>query len=691
MQVRGWGALLGAVAMMGATAFGADGPQTSWVLNRGPDGARLCVAGGVATRELGLLSVRATTHDVQLFLPETDDFRAEERPYFAIRYRIRTDRAVGGLFFTTGSLTRLCDRSFTPFPIVGDGTWRQAVVDMRKSPHGEWKGVVTSFRLDPVNPSADGDAVEVSRLGFFPDPAACERFLAAADDTPDYGAETFLDGPGYRCRIPGGTLADGWRRVDYALASTNVPAGDGVLTVCRDGTPVPAAVSPRGAALYVADAPGRYELKRVRPDAVRPYGVAPVPQWDRARFQIGAYCLNPPSVRTREVIRDIRACGIDFIVGVPVTDVRALDFFAEAGVGVVATAAFPGWWGGDGSRAGKMKDDCPLAAYRACARKFRDHPALIAADIGDEPSALDFPHYGAVVRQIQADLPGLPLYLNLYPNYASVAENSGRQTFNQLGTPTYLEHVARYAADVPLPYLSYDFYPYMNADGVNDRFRLKMYDNFRIVADSCRATGRDFWYIPQVNSRYADLHMTENTLRFQAHAAMAFGAVSITWGCYTPGWWTNNVIRADGTPNVEYGRLQKVNGELRRLGEPFMRYRNLATHFVGFPASEKLDTVGIAVADRLAAAGFADLAAADGAPLLVGEMAARDGSAGRALFVLAADDMYDRHPATHRVRFRSSRPVRACGGNGPVAVADEGAGVLSVPLASNAAVLLVAE
>lgn len=419
----------------------------------------------------------------------------------------------------------------------------------------------------------------------------------------------------------------------------------------------------------------------------------PVPAWDRARFQIGAYCLNPPEIRTRPVIRGVRECGIDFLIGIPADDVRALDICAEEGVGVVVNGVFPGWWGGDGSRAGKMKETCPLEKYRKAAARFVRHPAIVAVDIGDEPSALDFPHYRAVVESLRTWAPGLPLYLNLYPNYASVAANTGKQTRNQLGTATYAEHIARYAEQVPLSYLSYDFYPYMDNDAANDRFRLKMWDNFRIVADSCRATGRDFWYIPQVNSHYARIHMTENTLRFQAHAALAFGAVSITWACYTPGWWTNNVLRADGTPNPEYGRLKTVNAELRRLGDVFMRYRNVATHFVGFAPEEHLDTIGIAVRPSLDAAGFADVKAADGAPLVVGEMAAREKGRPGALFVLVADDMYDRHPAVRTVRFRapSGRRVRAWNGAGEAKVRDEGAGVFSVAVQSCGAVLLSAE
>ena len=31
-----------------------------------------------------------------------------------------------------------------------------------------------------------------------------------------------------------------------------------------------------------------------------------------------------------------------------------------------------------------------------------------------------------------------------------------------------------------------------------------MYDNFNIVADACRRTGRDFWFIPQCNGRNED-------------------------------------------------------------------------------------------------------------------------------------------------------------------------------------------
>ena len=165
---------------------------------------------------------------------------------------------------------------------------------------------------------------------------------------------------------------------------------------------------------------------------------------DRSKLLIGAYCMQA-NAKTDAHIKAIHDCGVDFIIGgLPASDRATLDLFAKHGVGAIVNGVVPGWWGGDGQRAGKMRETNPPEKYAAGAAAFKDHPAIWAIDIGDEPSALDFPYYGDVVRQLNKAIPGMPLYLNLYPNYASVAQNNGKQTINQLGTKTYAEHV-----DVP--------------------------------------------------------------------------------------------------------------------------------------------------------------------------------------------------------------------------------------------------
>ncbi len=420
--------------------------------------------------------------------------------------------------------------------------------------------------------------------------------------------------------------------------------------------------------------------------AVKP----PAERMDRSKLLIGAYCLQA-NARTDAHIQAIRDCGVDFIIGVPADDRATLDQFAKYGVGAIVNGVVPSWWGGDGERAGKMREVNPPDRYAAGAKAFKDHPAVWAVDIGDEPSALDFPYYGEVVRQLNKALPGMPLYLNLYPNYASVAQNTGKQTVNQLGTPTYTEHIAAYCRDVPLDYISYDFYPYVGPAGI-DRFLSKMYDNFLDVSGACRRTKRAFWYIPQVNTRENLPSTSENCLRFQAYAAMSFGAEVITWACWCKGWWTDNVLDAEGKQTGQYAKLQRVNAELKRLGPAYMAFRNVATHFVGFPeTSPRNPTLPFTRTDALDAGGFTALRASNGAALLVGEMVARDpeGKA-RALFVTAADDPCDERHATFDIVFRA-KAAKTFGGQGPVPVRRLDDGRFAVAIASCAGVLLVAE
>ena len=115
---------------------------------------------------------------------------------------------------------------------------------------------------------------------------------------------------------------------------------------------------------------------------------------DRTKLNIGTYYLQPYA-RTEQHVKDLKACGIDFVLEVN-CDKDLLDKFEKYGVGAVVNEVLPPWWGGDGDNAGKMAENCPLEKYAEAAEAFRDHPAIWGVDTGDEPSALDFPHYGKV-------------------------------------------------------------------------------------------------------------------------------------------------------------------------------------------------------------------------------------------------------------------------------------------------------
>ena len=404
---------------------------------------------------------------------------------------------------------------------------------------------------------------------------------------------------------------------------------------------------------------------------------------NRNRLNIGAYILQPYA-RTEQHIKDLADSGVEFVVCMG-NDRPALDLFEKYGVGAIVSGVVPGWWGDNGDNAGKMAETNPLEKYDEAAAKFVDHPAIWGIDVGDEPSALDFPHYGKVMNKVEKLFPNQFAYLNLYPNYASVSQNNAQETVNQLGTPTYDEHIARYCECVASDYICYDFYLY----SINVT---KHYENLRVVADACLKTGRSMWIVLQVNSNREHEWMSENNLRFQAYTAMAFGAENIIWACYTAGWWHNQVLDKEGNKTEQYDKMKKVNAEIRTIAEEYMRYRRVSTHFVGFAGNSDMEKVNQKPIEALNTGVFFDVKADNGAPIVVGQMASRQADGANALMICAADDHHEKDPKSYNITFSvmEGKAVEAIGGCGKKPVTRLADGSYSVPVVSNEGVLITA-
>lgn len=383
---------------------------------------------------------------------------------------------------------------------------------------------------------------------------------------------------------------------------------------------------------------------------------------DKTKLNIGAYYLEEYA-RSEEHIRDLKESGLDFITGMDY-DKAALDLFAKYGIGAVIRRALPLWWGGDGSRAGKMAEINPLEAYVSDAEKFRDHPAVWAIDTGDEPSALDFDHYRDVLNTLSGIFAKQFLYLNLYPNYAAAAENSEGECLSQLGTKNYAEYIEEYCKKIPLDYICYDHYVYAtkNISGCME--------NFRVVADAARRSGRSFRFIPQLNSNVPEEWQSENRMRFQAFSALAFGAEVIIWACYTKGWWHNQVLDGEGNKTAQYEKMKIVNRELKVLGEQYMKYKNTSTHFIGADEDGEFTCELNQDFEECFNNGyFRNLCATDGKTLLVGEMTSRTASDKKAVFVVAADDWKDENNVERSITFScDTRCVIATGKDGKLPV-----------------------
>lgn len=241
-----------------------------WVFNNGSDADLISLGQGQLHHEVGLTKLIPTGTDLTLTVPmgADDAFPADERPFFAVRYKYNTTITQAGLFFTTDTLTVLSDKSYSSFSVLGDNTWRTAIIDMRKFDHQSWTGTITSFRFDPTNPSDTDSIYHVSRLGFFPSEAEAQRFLDAAVDAPDYSTPTYFSTPLERVLVPGGCLSDGFDQADFMLRSTAIdnPSETTVVRFSpKDGTGdesvIPVCQTNRcGFTHFVAKKPGKYHL-----------------------------------------------------------------------------------------------------------------------------------------------------------------------------------------------------------------------------------------------------------------------------------------------------------------------------------------------------------------------------------------------------------------------------------------------
>ena len=170
------GCLTSTMVSMLVSAGSLFAREPVWVFNNGPDAKMIALGQGQLYHEAGLTKIVPTGTDLTLTLPmgADDTFPADQRPFFAVRYKYQTTLTQAGLFFTTDTLPELSDKSYSWFSVVGDNTWRTAIVDMRKFEHQNWIGTITSFRFDPTNPSDTDSICQLSRLGFFPTAAEAQ-------------------------------------------------------------------------------------------------------------------------------------------------------------------------------------------------------------------------------------------------------------------------------------------------------------------------------------------------------------------------------------------------------------------------------------------------------------------------------------------------------------------------------------
>ncbi len=292
-------------------------------------------------------------------------------------------------------------------------------------------------------------------------------------------------------------------------------------------------------------------------------------RFDRDRLLLGAYCF--PKDGNYYTLRDrFKEAGLDFYVGAWGEELSDEDlaWLTDNGMGVFAPNG---------------------EYYRA-----HDCPAIWGIDLRDEPGSADFADLATAVDELYAEAPDRFPLINLFPMYANgdqlgekaenpLAKGDTRSDALNKSSIQYRMHLSDYIGTIDTDIISVDIYP-LEVD--NSTGRLTTYGhwlrNLDILADACRATGRDLWVITQAagncvdengGKRYCD---TAEDQRWQDYVTLAFGAKAIIYACWYTGWWdaASHMVDAEGNLTDTYYAVKQVNEELAVFAREYGRYEN---------------------------------------------------------------------------------------------------------------------
>ena len=237
-----------------------------------------------------------------------------------------------------------------------------------------------------------------------------------------------------------------------------------------------------------------------------------------------------------------KECGFDTHLGLYSTQENALismDAAARAGMGIIIN--FP-----------QLKDSTAAAVSL-----IKDHPALVAYHVKDEPVVGDYPWLSKLCEKMGSLDPSHPCYINLLPNWS-------------WGVEEYAENIERFASEFDLPFYAFDNYPVVEVDGVT-QIRPDWYRNLEEFSAMARKHGKPFWAFALAKSHSIVepeiAHYPEPTLghlRLQVFSNLLYGAQAIQYFNFTG---IVDPVTCEKKP--AYDLIKQVNSEIRAYSSVF--------------------------------------------------------------------------------------------------------------------------
>ena len=297
--------------------------------------------------------------------------------------------------------------------------------------------------------------------------------------------------------------------------------------------------------------------------------------WTQKQFIITFWC-PPPA--TESELANVAAEHFN-LTWVPV---EGLDVAAKYGLRAMLTS--------DLLNPATLDDGAKRAQLDALIEKVKNHSAMEAYFITDEPGAGAFPGLGKLVEYLRERDPAHPAYINLYPTYANesqlgvTADAAERakvgypQNFAGVGTSdktvlAYREHLKKFLEIVKPDLISYDHYHFMKESDGGQYFL-----NLALIRDAAIESGKPFVNIIQACTIEKVWRLPNPAeTRFLVYTTMAYGARGISYFTY---WGPESYggLYRDGKPSPMVKEIAALNAEITQFGPTLMELESTAVY-----------------------------------------------------------------------------------------------------------------
>ena len=251
---------------------------------------------------------------------------------------------------------------------------------------------------------------------------------------------------------------------------------------------------------------------------------------------------------------------------------------SEEGLDVAARHGLRAMLTNDLLKPATLEDDAKRAKLDVLIDRVKNHPALEAYFLTDEPGAGAFPGLGKLVAYLRERDPAHLAYINLYPTYADEKQLGVTAVATDIVSDDkkvlrYREHLRQFIATVQPDLLSYDHYHFLKGEKDGNEYFLNLGLIRRAALDASR---------PFLNSIQADTFgknwrlPSATEMRWLVFTTMAYGGRGISYFTYW-GPKSYNGLYQDGKPAPLLKDVVALNMEIAKFG----------------PALMELDSVGV--------------------------------------------------------------------------------------------------